>query len=526
MRKMKKMLALLLAAVMVMGMSVIIYADTSTPSITIVPNNEAGSTDSLAINYTYYRILEASIDTDPTVTQADGTTPSDGKGVVAYYVTTLDRATELKDHTGGLFTVTKVDGQDKWYVEAANKDTITAEAIISAFESEAFVLSKFPTGTFDKTATETQAESGTLPAGYYYIQSSLGTKAALETLTAVTINEKNTYPSLTKSDDKEFAPIDGTVTYTMTVSIPESVANKSITISDTITNGLTLNTAVTVEGAITDPAYTTGTFVQSGTIAAQAAVVDDPATTDVNESKPAVKAATIYTLEIPGNVVFANKRYVANPRIMHLKKKEILFCRIKILNHTKRFDELYRLIRADQNKYFLLEFGFFRLLDVYCRKRLGKYIDIERADKSYLFHQIADYSFDRMISHVKEHLSDYNSLLDIPENSIFSDNFPLKDILSQFKDYVDYDKKLCYGIIDDVYIFKYDNCGKVNYKTTDFFKVICFSGTCDIITAYPIDNVKHLPYTDLSSFVKNDDDIQMIMRPSARDRFNKRFNRK
>ena len=307
MRKMKKMLALLLAAVMVMGMSVIIYADTSTPSITIVPNNEAGSTDSLAINYTYYRILEASIDTDPTVTQADGTTPSDGKGVVAYYVTTLDRATELKDHTGGLFTVTKVDGQDKWYVEAANKDTITAEAIISAFESEAFVLSKFPTGTFDKTATETQAESGTLPAGYYYIQSSLGTKAALETLTAVTINEKNTYPSLTKSDDKEFAPIDGTVTYTMTVSIPESVANKSITISDTITNGLTLNTAVTVEGAITDPAYTTGTFVQSGTIAAQAAVVDDPATTDVNESKPAVKAATIYTLEIPGNVVFANK---------------------------------------------------------------------------------------------------------------------------------------------------------------------------------------------------------------------------
>ena len=226
------------------------------------------------------------------------------------------------------------------------------------------------------------------------------------------------------------------------------------------------------------------------------------------------------------NVVFADKRYVSDPKIMHLKKKEILFCRIKILNHTKRFDDLYRLIRADQNKYFLLEFGFFRLLDVYCRKRLGKFIDIERAEKSYLFHQIADYSFDRMISHVKEHLSDYNSLLDIPENSIFSDDFPLKDILSQFKDYVGYDKKLCYGIIDDVYIFKYDNCGKVNYKTTDFFKVICFSGTCDIITAYPIDNVKHLPYTDLSSFVKNDDDIQMIMRPSARDRFNKRFNRK
>ena len=32
----------------------------STPSITIVPNNTADETESLAINYTYYQILEAS----------------------------------------------------------------------------------------------------------------------------------------------------------------------------------------------------------------------------------------------------------------------------------------------------------------------------------------------------------------------------------------------------------------------------------------------------------------------------------
>lgn len=333
MRKMKKMLAALLAAVMVMGISNVVYAaytytvateyvagttyytdkngtvavinsaeefasagtlytrsGTSDPSITIVPNNTADNTESLAIDYTYYQILEASIDTDPVVDQATGSTTS--SGTVAYFVSTEERAAQLTNTN--LFNITKVDGQNKWYVELKSSET-TAEAIINAFEAENFDLSKFQKGTFDKTVEEANATLTGITAGYYYIQSSLGTKAALETLTAVTINEKNTYPALTKDDDLDFAPIDGIVTYTMNVIIPESVANKSITIYDTITNGLTLNTAVTVGGAVTDPAYTTGIFVQSGTIAAQTAV------------EPAVKAATVYKLEIPGDVVFANK---------------------------------------------------------------------------------------------------------------------------------------------------------------------------------------------------------------------------
>ena len=204
------MLALALVVVMMLAMSVSAFAATSTPSITIVPNNTEANTESLAINYTWYQILEASIDTDPVVAQDGGATTT--TGTVAYYVTTEACATELKDHTGGLFTVTKVDGQDKWYVELADKST-TAQQIIDAIEGESFDLSKFPTNTFDKKADEEKGESGDLAAGYYYITSSLGTKAAVETLTAVTINEKNTYPSNTKTDDKEFAAIDDTDLY-------------------------------------------------------------------------------------------------------------------------------------------------------------------------------------------------------------------------------------------------------------------------------------------------------------------------
>ena len=115
----------------------------------------------------------------------------------------------------------------------------------------------------------------------------MGTKIALQTLTAVTINEKNTYPELEKEDDKEFAAIDEDVTYTVTVTIPESVASKEITIYDTITNGLTLNTAVTVDGAVDDPAYTSATFTENA----------DYDGTD----------GTQYTLTIPAETVLANK---------------------------------------------------------------------------------------------------------------------------------------------------------------------------------------------------------------------------
>ena len=284
-----------------------LYTRSVAPSITIIPNNTAGETESLAIDYTWYRILEADIDTDPAVAQATGATTTEG--VVAYYVTTQARADELDDT--GLFNITKVDGQNKWYVELADSTT-TAQDLIDAFEDANFDLSVFPTGTFSKGVNDSSADSGALDAGYYYIQSSLGTKAAVQTLSPVTINEKNTYPTITKTDNKNYMAIDDTITYTVTVSIPESVDAKPITIYDTITNGLTLDTStggVTVSGAVADPAYTSATFVAypANNVAATAAVEDDPTTLDVDESRPAVKAATGYKIEIPAETVIANK---------------------------------------------------------------------------------------------------------------------------------------------------------------------------------------------------------------------------
>ena len=282
MKQMKKIFALLIAMVMVLGMSIMVFAAGGTPSITINPNNDDADTSSLEITYTYYKILTASIDTDPVV-GADGSTTTKGKA--AYYVENQTQATALENT--GVFTVTKVDDVDKWYVELVEGKTI--EDIVDAFDNNTF-LANFTEQEYTKQAGTASAVLPNVSAGYYFIRSSLGTKAAVQTLSPVTINEKNSYPTIDKdytAATDALAGIGDVISYTITVEIPESVASKPITITDTMTKGLTINTAVTVTDAAADPAYTSTTWTAAG---------------QTDDGK-----ANIYTITIPAATVIANK---------------------------------------------------------------------------------------------------------------------------------------------------------------------------------------------------------------------------
>jgi fimbrial isopeptide formation D2 family protein/LPXTG-motif cell wall-anchored protein len=207
------------------------FAASSNPSITIDPQDPS-SVENVAIDYVAYRILDADIKTDPVVAD-DGSTTTNG--VVAYYVTTQDRVTELTETN--LFNITQVGTENKWYVEL--KDTTTAEQLVAAFSATTFDLSKFENVEFSKAANADNATSGTVAAGYYYITSTLGSKMALQTLTAVSINEKNTYTTDEKTipDADKNSEIGQTIEYTLTVNVPAS-ANQQIVLTDTMSKGL------------------------------------------------------------------------------------------------------------------------------------------------------------------------------------------------------------------------------------------------------------------------------------------------
>ena len=229
MKNMKKLLALVLSVIMMMAVSVTAFA-ADTPSITIKPNNSSDVTTSPTITYTYYKILSADIDTDPTV-GLDGATTA--HGVAAYYVENEAQATALS--STGVFTVTRVGTTNKWYVELV--DGKTADDIITAFNNDTFLAN------FTKQEYTSEGSDAILPGvskGYYFIKSSLGSKMALQTLSPVTINEKNQYVT----DDKtipavdEHSQIGQEITYTLTVNVP-ATATEQIVLTDTMGKGLT-----------------------------------------------------------------------------------------------------------------------------------------------------------------------------------------------------------------------------------------------------------------------------------------------
>ena len=142
-------------------------------SITINASSTAadgGKTDTTT--YDWYQIMEADIEQDPT---QSGATQTGGK--VAYYVTTAAREAELRET--GCFTTTRVGTTDKWYVELVEGKT--AADIEAAFDAATFDKTIFAHGTFAQTTVAGSATATGLNPGYYYIVSSAGTNAVIQT---------------------------------------------------------------------------------------------------------------------------------------------------------------------------------------------------------------------------------------------------------------------------------------------------------------------------------------------------------
>lgn len=242
MKKMKKILALMLAAIMMMAMSVTAFAAegaTGTLTLTVNVKSTTPAQDLNGQTINLYKLFD--------VTES-GTTGSKN------YAYTVNTETGYKD---ALVSVLTEAGKT---VTAGSKDEEFATAVFdiginnstevqnfaNKFTAYALKNSLVATATSGKITEEnkTSYTFNNLAAGYYlvYVTGGKEIQSSLVTVDATTntVNLKTEAPSITKTADKTTAEIGQVVKYTVTGVIPDTTGYDSYVykIQDELTKGL------------------------------------------------------------------------------------------------------------------------------------------------------------------------------------------------------------------------------------------------------------------------------------------------
>lgn len=199
-------------------------------------------------------------------------------------------------------------------------------------------------------------------------------------------------------------------------------------------------------------------------------------------------------------------------------KRHINYNTLRLLSYEEKYYDLYHFYLKNYKE---IDFDVNRII-FFSKKMVGK-IDVERRDEntSYLYRQIIEYKESEFLEHIKKHLIQYceNNKL---KKSVFSDTFPITDIIAEIKKYIPSDKRLFPGFLDDMYVFRYESCGRDSNKVVDYFKVICLHNTSDIITMFPCQGCENLPYIDLN-YINKELQKPKVKRLTQIEKFNQRL---
>jgi len=237
MKRMKKIMALMLAAIMMMAMSVTAFAAegaTGTLTLTVNVKTTTPAQDLKGQTINLYKLFD--------VTES-GTTESKN------YAYTVNTETGYKDAIKSALGTSFTGTTDEEYAAAvlALKDTEGAvQKFANDFTAEALTKNLSATANSGKIAEEnkTSYTFNNLAAGYYlvYVTGGKEIQSSLVTVDADTntVNLKTEAPSITKIADKETVSIGQVVKYTVTGSIPDTTgyAEYVYKIHDELSTGL------------------------------------------------------------------------------------------------------------------------------------------------------------------------------------------------------------------------------------------------------------------------------------------------
>ena len=250
MKKMKKIFALLIAMVMVLGMSTTAFAG----SITI--NRDSTYDGSNGRTYTAYKVFDADTTLSGSNTQADKQPTYTEDGPIAYSMAT----------DSPWLTAMQAAGQTWFNVDLAadgSKYVITPVTGLSdsdAADIAAYLAANVPTGLTGTTITPGTA--ATVDNGYYVIVASDGATNVTLVTTDVTIVEKNTYIGTTKTTEETSYSVGDIINYTATVSVPTDASlTDPIILHDEMASVLAFD-ADSVEAKVDGAAFTGFTLVE------------------------------------------------------------------------------------------------------------------------------------------------------------------------------------------------------------------------------------------------------------------------
>ena len=273
MKKMKKIMALMLAAIMMMAMSVTAFAAETTHSLTV---NVKGGQDLKGQTINLYKLFDVTESKSGETTNYAYTVNDTYKAALA---SVLNIAETSKDEEFAA-AVTKLGADNSTGVQKFAND----------FTAKALTKNLSATTTSNKIAeSKTAYTFSDLAAGYYlvYVTGGKEIQSSLVTVDAPTntVNLKTEAPSITKTADKATAEIGQVVTYTVTGVIPDTTGYDSYVykIHDELTKGLDfVNDA---NGTALGTGATTVKVTVAFTGATDASTAPTTATIDTDNSK-------------------------------------------------------------------------------------------------------------------------------------------------------------------------------------------------------------------------------------------------
>ena len=171
---------------------------------------------------------------------------------------------------------------------------------------------------------------------------------------------------------------------------------------------------------------------------------------------------------------------------------------LKLYCHQNRLKEAFDYYKKHQ-EFFKGKYAAYILFYLKCKNNICNIDDVE----SYLYKQISDYSEELFKEKMLEEQKNQGNGVDASKASYFFKNFPLEKVYEEIKEYLPLLDGLYLDNIWTTYIFCCKNCGISKGRMVNYFKVVVFNGTFDVVEMKPVQGFYGLPeYYDFTEFTK------------------------